>query len=62
MQTPQGFALPPETGIAITLPEPAVFHLIEIPPLNVPVNKKDISTGRPGASFDMVRSVIDLPA
>jgi hypothetical protein len=48
MQISQGFALPPETGIGITLPEPAVFHFIEIPPLNVPVNKKNISTGRPG--------------
>jgi len=62
MQISQGFALPPETGIGITLPEPSVFHFIEIPPLNVPVNKKNISTGRPGAPFKMVCSVIDLPA
>jgi len=64
MQTPHQFSLPPETGIwiVLTLIGPTAFHFIEMPPLYVPVNEKDISPGRPCASSQMVRSVIDLPA
>jgi len=40
-----GRALPPETGIAELLPEPAVFHVVEVPPLHVPIDEKDITTG-----------------
>jgi len=47
MKTPQQLASPPETGIAILLPELAVFHFIEIPPLHVPVNEQDVSPRRP---------------
>jgi hypothetical protein len=62
MQILQCFALPPETRIAIILPEPAVLHFIEIPPLDMTVNKKDITAGSLGASLYMIRSIIDLPA
>ena len=40
-----GCALPPETGIAELLPEPAVLHIVEVPPLHVPIDEKDISAG-----------------
>ena len=62
MQILQCFVLPPETRIAITLPEPAVMHFFEIPPLNMPVNKKYVTAGSVGPSLYMIRPVIDLPA
>jgi hypothetical protein len=37
--------LPPEAGIAELLPEPAVLHIVEVPPLHVPIDEKDISPG-----------------
>ena len=39
------FDLPPETRIAETLPEPAVFHILEVPPLYVAIDEKDIAAG-----------------
>jgi len=44
------------------LPEPPVFHFIEMAPLYVSVNEQDVSTSGPCASSEMVGSVIDLPA
>ena len=55
-------ALPPEARIAELLPEPAVFHIIEVPPLHVAIDEKDVSPGGIRACFQMVRPVIDLPS
>ena len=53
---------PPEAGVGVLLPEPAVLHVFEVSPVYVAVYEEDVSAGWPGACFEVVRSVVDVPA